>query len=66
MNKYKKIISEDATKKELVLEILKLLNGESYVDCKEVLDIVGAFLKENAYLDYELAKDLINSEIEGD
>lgn len=66
MNKYKKLIADDATKRGLVLEILKLLGGESYNDCKEILEITGAFLKENAYLDFELAKELINSGVEGD
>ncbi len=59
MNKYKKILAEDATKKELVMEILKLLNGESYSDSKEILDIAAAFLKEQCYLDFDLARDII-------
>lgn len=67
MNKYEKIIREDATKKELVLKILELLNGESYEDSREILDVAGYFLKKNSYVDFELAKDIINSvTIEGD
>lgn len=65
MTKQEKIIAEDATKKAIVLDILKLLNSESYTDAKEILDLASHFLKENAYLDFDLAKDRIN-DLEGE
>lgn len=65
MTKQEKILANDETKKKLVLEILEKLNGESYNDSKEILDLAIYFLKENAYVDFDLAKDRIYS-IEGD
>lgn len=59
MNKYKKILAEDGAKKDLVLSILKLLNGESYDDCKQILDIAAAVIKETAFLDIETAENII-------
>lgn len=58
--KYEKIIT-DVTKRETVLGILKMLEGESYSDAKEILDTAHHFLKENVYLDFNLAEELINS-----
>lgn len=66
MTKQEKILSADTAKKALVLEILEKLNGESYNDSKEILDLAAHFLKENAYVDFELAKDRINNIIEGE
>lgn len=62
MNKYKKMFTEDATKKDLVLEIVKLLNGESAEDCKAVLDAVNYFVHKNAFFDADMARDIINFE----
>ena len=67
MNKFEKIIREDITKKKLVLNILELLNGESYEDSAEILAVAVYFLKKNSYVDFELAKDIIeNVSVEGD
>lgn len=59
--KYDKILAQDATKKEFVLKILEIFDGESYNDAKEILDLVAAILKDNTFLDYSLARDMINS-----
>lgn len=61
MSKYEKIITEGTVKKNAVLKILEMLEGESYSDAKEILDTAHYFLKENVYLDYNLAKELIES-----
>ena len=67
MNKYEKILAENPAMKKIVLDILQNLNGESYNDAKTVLDLANYFVKENAYVDFELAKDRINTvNIEGD
>lgn len=63
--KYEKIIT-DVTKRETVLGILKMLEGESYSDAKEILDTAHHYLKANVYLDYMLAKEQINSIGDGD
>lgn len=67
MNKYEKVLAENPAMKKIVLEILQNLNGESYNDAKTVLDLAAYCVKENAYVDFELAKDRINNVfIEGD
>lgn len=52
-------IFEDSTKKKLVLEIIEKLNGESYDDCKEIIDAVSVLLKAHSFLDADLARDII-------
>lgn len=54
-----KKLSEDNIKKQAVIEVLRCLNGESYADATEILDIARYFLSTNAMLDFELAKDII-------
>lgn len=66
MNKYEKLLKEEPAMKKAVIEILQLLNSESYSDGKEILDAALYFLKENSFVDSEMAKDRINSIIEGD
>lgn len=66
MTKQEKILLENPEKKDAVLKILELLNSESFSDAKEILDLAAHFVKENAYVDYDLAKDRINDIIEGD
>lgn len=62
-----KKISEDKTKKQAVIDVLRCLNGESYADATDILDLAKHFLSMNSMLDYELAKDIINEiEIAGD
>lgn len=56
-----KKISEDTAKKTAVIAVLKTLNGESYSDAAEILDLAKFFLSTNAMLDYELAHDVIES-----
>ena len=60
MTKQEKLIGNPAMK-DAVLKILELLNNENYNDAKTVLDLAAYFIKENAYIDFELAKDRINS-----
>ena len=60
-NKFEKSLIEDNTKKEAVLKILEMLEGESFNDSVEILDTAKYFLKENCFVDYNLAKDLISS-----
>lgn len=55
-----KKLSEDKTKKQAVIDVLKCLNGESYSEASEILELAKHFLSLNAMLDYELAKDIIN------
>lgn len=52
-------IFEDETKKKMVLEIIEKLNGESYDDCKEIIDAVNFMLKAYSFLDVDLARDVI-------
>ena len=66
MSKFEKILAEDSTKKELVLKILKLLNGESYEDATAILAAAAAYIKVHTYLDFDLARADINNLIEGD
>ena len=61
MTKQEKILMENPAMKDAVLKILELLNNENYNDAKTVLDLAAYFIKENAYIDFELAKDRINS-----
>ena len=62
-----KKISEDKTKKGAVIDVLKCLNGESYADAAEILELAKFFLSTNAMLDWELARDIIEEiEIAGD
>lgn len=55
-----KKISEDNAKKQAVIAVLKTLNGESYSDAAEILDLAKHFLAENSMLDFELARDILN------
>lgn len=64
MSKQEKILMENPEKKETVLKILEMLNSESYTDAKEILDLAAYFVKDNSYVDFELAKDRINDIIE--
>lgn len=59
MKNVEKIIREDKVKRETVLKILAMFNGESIDDAREILDIVKYYLGANCYFDYDLAKDLI-------
>lgn len=59
MKNVEKTMREDKEKRETVLKILEMFNGESIDDAKETLDIVKYYLGANCYFDYELAKDLI-------
>lgn len=62
-----KKISEDKTKKQAVIDVLRCLNGESYADATDILDLAKHFLSMNSMLDFDLAKDIINEiEIAGD
>lgn len=62
-----KKISEDKTKKQAVIDVLRCLNGESYADATDILDLAKHFLSVNSMLDFDLAKDIINEiEIAGD
>ena len=59
--KQAKLIMDD--NKDLVCKLLDELNGESFVDAMNILGAVAFFLKENSYVDAELAKSRI---LEGD
>ena len=62
-----KKLSEDTTRKQAVIDVLKCLHGESYSDAVQILDLAKHFLSLNSMLDYELARDIINEiEIAGD
>ena len=62
-----KKISEDKTKRQAVIDVLRCLNGESYADATDILDLAKHFLSMNSMLDFDLAKDIINEiEIAGD
>ena len=62
-----KKLSEDTTRKQAVIDVLKCLHGESYSDAAQILDLAKHFLSLNSMLDYELARDIINEiEIAGD
>lgn len=62
-----KKIAEDKTRKQAVIDVLRCLNGESYSDAAEILELAKFFLSTNAMLDFELAKDVINEiEIAGE
>lgn len=67
MKKAKQIIAGDNQKREVVLKILEMLNGESFNDAKEILELSQHYMKENTFLDYDLAREMIQAEaIEGD
>ena len=62
-----KKIAEDKTKKQAIIDVLRCLNGESYADAADILELAKFFLSTNAMLDYDLAKDVINEiEIAGE
>ena len=56
-----KKLNDNPTYKTQVIAVLKNLNGESYSDALEILELAKYFLTTNAMLDYELARDIINS-----
>lgn len=60
MKNAEKIMREDNIKRDSVKKILEMLNGERYSDAKIVLDLAAHYLKENTYLDAELAKKEID------
>lgn len=61
MKNAEKIIRSEISKRELVLKVLEILNGETYADAKDVLDLAAFYLKNNACLDFELARDVIEA-----
>lgn len=54
-----KKLSEDKTRKQAVIDVLKCLHGESYSDAADILDLAKHFLSLNSMLDWELARDII-------
>lgn len=52
--------------KQTIFKILDLLNGESFNDCKNILDLTAFYLKEHSFVDSEMAKNLIEESLVGD
>lgn len=55
----KKIISDKPHTRRIVLDILKMFEGESSTDIIETLDVVKYYVTTNCYLDVNLAEDYI-------
>ena len=51
----------DKTNKELVKKILNELNGENYNYAHQLLDVVNFLLKENCFVDYNLAESQLDN-----
>lgn len=66
MTKYEKYLEENPAMKTPVIQIMNILNGESVVDCKQILDAVNYYVHGNSMFDAELAKDIVNQIVEGD
>lgn len=56
-----KKITGEPVRKEQIIAVLETLNGESYGDCLEILELAKHFVSMNAMLDCELARDVINA-----
>ena len=55
---------QDIGCKEVICQILDLLNGETFNDSIEILKLAEFYIKENSFVDAELAKSLMNVEEE--
>jgi len=61
MTKYEKLLQEDADKKEKVLQILEILNGEKSDDAQEILTCAKFFMTGCSTFYAGMAKDWIES-----
>ena len=59
-------IINETNSKEIIFDILKKLNGESYADAKKILEVVNFYLSRHSYIDNEMAQSIINAELEND
>lgn len=59
MTKQEKFLNENPALKKIALEILQSLNGESAEDCKQILDAVNYYVRNNAFFDAETARNII-------
>ena len=57
-----KLMNEIGCKKT-IFQILDLLNGETFNDCKNILDLTAFFIKEHSFVDSDMAKKLIEESI---
>lgn len=61
MKKYEKILKDDYDKKEKVLEILKILDGEKTDDAEEILSCAKYFLAGCSTFNNSNAKTWLDS-----
>lgn len=55
-----KSLGEEPAKKTAVVSVLQALNGMSYSDAQDILDLVKHFLAINCLLDSDFAQDILN------
>ena len=61
MNKYEKMMKDDLDKKDKVAAILKLLDGDTFDDIKDILDAAKFFCNGCATFDGNKAEDWIEN-----